>query len=437
MNMKKKNKVDVILTIGTSGSGKSTWARSLSKDKYTVISLDEMRIEFTGNINDKSKDKEIYDEAIKRVINLLPNNETPNEIYSKLGNKTKKDNVVIHPVYQKEGVKFSRSVGGIFSLRINGTNNHFGNPFSSIEKEIQKGLIRTKSTQDSVEKYIEWILSDTTNIKIEQHKFIREWLQSGKLKNKPIIYYKELGEPSHATALDYLINKYDWNKFNKTIIFDTTNLTKEKRLPLIHAIKKISPNSNIQYKLMELNPELAKQRIKDDIERIKNFEPILKLNPVNINAKFYKDQIKANYADGIIGYGSHSTGNYVNSFGGTRKSFKPGEIIMISVNGNNRPNQKQNVIKTKISIDLAISQGVVAFIADNENIANSKHNSGGEGVIRQYLLSLGLIYKLFMGVGLYIVNRANVSDDTIDRHTEYYKQMLIDIKEEPITKFEE
>ena len=32
------------------------------------------------------------------------------------------------------------------------------------------------------------------------------------LKGKPILYYKELGEPSHATALDYLINKYDWNK---------------------------------------------------------------------------------------------------------------------------------------------------------------------------------------------------------------------------------
>ena len=35
------------------------------------------------------------------------------------------------------------------------------------------------------------------------------------MKGKPILYYKELGEPSHATALDYLINKYNWdnNKF--------------------------------------------------------------------------------------------------------------------------------------------------------------------------------------------------------------------------------
>ncbi len=38
-----------------------------------------------------------------------------------------------------------------------------------------------------------------------------EQLQSGELKGKTIFYYKELGEPSHATALDYLINKYNWS----------------------------------------------------------------------------------------------------------------------------------------------------------------------------------------------------------------------------------
>ena len=53
-------------------------------------------------------------------------------------------------------------------------------------------------------------------------------------------------------------------------MFDTTNLTKDKRLPFIEAIKKEIPTANIQYKLMELNPELAKQRIKADIASGKN-----------------------------------------------------------------------------------------------------------------------------------------------------------------------
>ena len=59
-------------------------------------------------------------------------------------------------------------------------------------------------------------------------------------------------------------------KQGKQVVFDTTNLTKDKRLPFIEAIKKEIPNANIQYKLMELNPELAKQRIKTQLERGEN-----------------------------------------------------------------------------------------------------------------------------------------------------------------------
>ena len=123
-------KPDVILPIGTSGSGKSTFIKSLPQENLVVIEPDAMRVEFTGDINDKSKDKEIYIEAAKRAI-----------------------------------------------------------------KAIKQG---------------------------------------------------------------------------KQVIFDTTNLTKDKRLPFIEAIKKAIPTANIQYKLMELNPELAKQRIKSQLERGEN-----------------------------------------------------------------------------------------------------------------------------------------------------------------------
>jgi predicted kinase len=125
-----KSKPDVILPIGTSGSGKSTFIKSLPQENLVVIEPDTMRVEFTGDINDKSKDKEIYVEAAKRAVEAI-----------------------------KQG---------------------------------------------------------------------------------------------------------------KQVVFDTTNLTKEKRLPFIEAIKKEIPNANIQYKLMELNPELAKQRIKADIAAGKN-----------------------------------------------------------------------------------------------------------------------------------------------------------------------
>jgi predicted kinase len=123
-------KADVILPIGTSGSGKSTFIKSLPQENLVIIEPDTMRVEFTGDINNKSKDKEIYEEAAKRAISA-----------------------------------------------------------------IKKG---------------------------------------------------------------------------KQVVFDTTNLTKDKRLPFIEAIKKEIPTANIQYKLMELNPELAKQRIKVQIARGEN-----------------------------------------------------------------------------------------------------------------------------------------------------------------------
>jgi len=125
-----KGEADVILPIGTSGSGKSTFIKTLPQENLVVIEPDVMRVEFTGDVNDKSKDKEIYEEAAKRAITAI--------------------------------------------------------------------------------------------------------------------------------------------KRGKQVVFDTTNLTKNKRTPFINAIKKALPTANIQYKLMELNPELAKQRIKAQIAKGEN-----------------------------------------------------------------------------------------------------------------------------------------------------------------------
>lgn len=144
-------KPDVILPIGTSGSGKSTFIKSLPQENLVVIEPDAMRVEFTGNMNDKSKDKEIYEEAAKRAIQAI-----------------------------KQG---------------------------------------------------------------------------------------------------------------KQVVFDTTNLTKEKRRPFIEAIKKAIPSANIQYKLMELNPELAKQRIKAQLERGEN-RAVVSDETIDRHAASYKQMLE-------------------------------------------------------------------------------------------------------------------------------------------------
>ena len=179
--------------------------------------------------------KDVYEKTLAQntspvqTAETTPNNLEPigleaSEIYSKLGTKTISGNVV-----QQSWGKLKTATKAVYdkaviSTRIPNTDEHFGNPFSSDSKVLASNptLIKTNSTKESVEKYIDWVI----NSKDERANWIREQLKSDKLKGLPILYYKELGEPSHATALDYLINKYDWNNTIKQQI-DFTNKPNE------------------------------------------------------------------------------------------------------------------------------------------------------------------------------------------------------------------
>lgn len=143
----------------------------------------------------------------KNGISHYPTKETmAKRIYAKLGDKTENHNVVIKRVYQDNGVKHARKIRGVFSLRLRNSNTHFGNPFSSVDRLVKKdGLRKVATTKESVVKYIDWVIYSTD----ERAKWIRRVLNSKQLVGKPVIYYKELNEPSHATALGYLIANWE------------------------------------------------------------------------------------------------------------------------------------------------------------------------------------------------------------------------------------
>lgn len=174
-----QNKPDVILPIGTSGSGKSTFVKSLPQQNLVVIEPDAMRVEFTGDINNKSKDKEIYKEAAKRAIQAI-----------------------------KEG---------------------------------------------------------------------------------------------------------------KQVVFDTTNLTKEKRRPFITAIRKAIPSANIQYKLMELNPELAKERIKAQLARGEDRAAVSD-ETIDRHATLYRQMLEDIKSEGISDYDVQQSTNTPNNSLGLEES---------------------------------------------------------------------------------------------------------------------
>jgi len=222
--------------------------------------------------------------------------EEAQKIYSALGNKTIAGKVVLKPLSELSNKGGILPDGNINALRNSKSNEHFGNPYDSKDTS---GTIRTASTKESVERFINWVLNGdfvkqsrkvndqdiamfnsyvakskklpteffTTNstfkefynnetgrrekapqtslwmindnnrydlidqvtgevyisdvdlrngyqyeeVQPARRQWIRNQLKSGELKNKDILYYTELNEPSHATALDYLINKYDWD----------------------------------------------------------------------------------------------------------------------------------------------------------------------------------------------------------------------------------
>ena len=149
-------------------------------------------------------------------------------VYSMLGSKTKSENVVIKPWNELKNATRVITPEGIVSTRVKDNDTaHFGNPFTHDKKLIDKGakLILTGSTREAVQKYIKWVLTGDIGENIfyqamppdpadldERREWILEELKSGEHKGKSILYYAELGQPSHATALDYLINEYDWSE---------------------------------------------------------------------------------------------------------------------------------------------------------------------------------------------------------------------------------
>ena len=138
--------------------------------------------------------------------------QTAEQVYSQLS----EENVVISNLKTTEGkynrtanIKEAESNNRIYSMETT-SDLSFSNPWASFKRT---GTIKTRSTKEAVLNYIDWLTTDKfKDIKPERREWILQKLKSGELKSKPIQYYADLGEPSHATALDYLINKYDWNQ---------------------------------------------------------------------------------------------------------------------------------------------------------------------------------------------------------------------------------
>ena len=124
-------------------------------------------------------------------------------------------------------IAYAKANGMVYALRNVKSNKHFGNAFSNRGIE---GTIKMGSVAAANQAYKDWILTDKYDkpqdnetveqftLRQERKAWIKEILNSGALKGKSILYWKELNEKSHANALDELINSgpAEQAKFEKT-----------------------------------------------------------------------------------------------------------------------------------------------------------------------------------------------------------------------------
>jgi hypothetical protein len=187
--------------------------------------------------------------------------EEASDIYKLLGNKSAN---VKTTVFGKDSgreavIKQQGGIDVLYDWRAKNKDTHFGNKFTSEQTIYQKhsqDLIKTTSTKESVVKYIDWIINSTE----PRAEWVREQLLSGRLKGQPLHYTNttanKANEPSHATALDFLINdpRSPFNQSeNKTQPLQSTSKPKliknekgliiiENAIPLETTIKLVEDN---------------------------------------------------------------------------------------------------------------------------------------------------------------------------------------------------
>lgn len=71
--MEKMSMPDIIMTIGISGCGKSTWTKTMEGSGYTVVCPDDIRREVTGSISDQSGNAQVFTIVDQRIQDILKN----------------------------------------------------------------------------------------------------------------------------------------------------------------------------------------------------------------------------------------------------------------------------------------------------------------------------------------------------------------------------
>ena len=295
--------------------------KNLTTNPDLILKLEEKIKEYEDVIKNAN---ESLEQAKKELTSLetTESEETARTIYDKLGSQTQSKNVILPENLESKTPyttknfwniivpeardaydnKADRKTGVIKSMLIayrgnskktflqnykNG--NTVGNPF---DWQTETGT-RDEQGIKSTKRFIHWMITGDnmgiTTATEEYRQAIIDDIKSGKIKNSPILYYQEKGFATHATALDYLINKYDWNKKAKVEITTPVSNIKVQKAD-IQKRRQEELDNIAQQKLLDE----ALQRDKEELERTGKVDTRAS-SALKVMVKSKQDKINAKY----------------------------------------------------------------------------------------------------------------------------------------------
>ena len=254
------------------------------------------------DITDYATEAPIATQAAVETVSEESNGaETARTLYDKLGDKTQSKNVIlpadVDPEADDIGMKYTTAIDfwrkivpeamvlynkarplvvafrgnskKTFLQNYNSGTHTIGNPF---DWQVETGT-RDEQGIKSTKRFIHWMITgDNMGIATatpEYRQAIIDDIKSGKIKNSPILYYQEKGYATHATAIDYLINKYDWNdqtvagtepkgkKVADGIYVNQDGLTPTEELELFNIIKPVLEQQAVKSNSGKSAPKMA------------------------------------------------------------------------------------------------------------------------------------------------------------------------------------
>ena len=177
-----ENKPKLILPVGISGSGKSTWIKSQTNSNTIVVSPDDIRRELTGSVSDQSKNALVFEIAHKRVADAL--NAGKNVIFDATNIKSRDRKSLMN--YMKVHVdKPFEGFAKVFSVDPEVAKQR-------VRKDIEAGVDRSNVPDWAIDKQHRSFVDDMNSIELDGFKIIDNINEQNLNKSKLILAKNEI-----------------------------------------------------------------------------------------------------------------------------------------------------------------------------------------------------------------------------------------------------